>query len=62
MSRWENDKEPIGPRSEKLLRLRVGDQLAKMTAIKFDAGVIFDMKIRAWRSVADRHKMVLVLN
>ncbi len=58
ISRWENDQEPISPRSEKLLRMYVVDQLAKLTAIKVDRNVIYAMRIRAWRplkqNVSDR--------
>jgi hypothetical protein len=62
ISRWENDKEVINSRSEKLLRLFVGKKLAHLTAIKFDADAIFSMKFRAWRSLQHPLEMHFVLN
>jgi DNA-binding transcriptional regulator YiaG len=57
VSRWENDAEPISPRSEKLLRLYVVDELAKYTAIKVNRNAIYRMKIRAWHSIEEKSEM-----
>jgi transcriptional regulator with XRE-family HTH domain len=47
VSRWENDKLPISPQSEKLLRLYIGHNLAeKAPAIDFFPTEILDMDIR----------------
>lgn len=46
VSRWENDKQPIGPASEKLLRLFVGFQLRdKAPGVDFDESKIASMTI-----------------
>ena len=46
VSRWENDKAPIGPTNEKLLRLTAGIALKDVTlGIEFDPREIMDMKI-----------------
>jgi hypothetical protein len=57
ISRIENDAEPIGPRSEKLLRLFVLDNLARQTAIKVNRNAIFQMKIRESRQTRESLKM-----
>lgn len=57
ISRWENEAEPISPRSEKLLRLYVVDKLAKYTAIKVNRNAIWLMKIRAWHSIQEPLEM-----
>ncbi len=62
ISRWENDKEVINSRSEKLLRLFVGKKLAHLTAIKFDADAIFSMTFQPWRSLERPLEMHFVLN
>lgn len=50
VSRWENDKELMGPTSEKLLRLIVGGMLAdKAPALDFDPSEIVDMRIQSVR-------------
>ena len=50
ISRWENDKELMGPTSEKLLRLIVGGMLAKNApALDFDPSEIVDMRIQSVR-------------
>ena len=47
VSRWENDRELIGPTSEKLLRLAVGDRLADQApAIDFNPGEIVEMRVQ----------------
>ncbi len=48
VSRWENDKEPVGPTSEKLLRILVGLALnAQAHLIPFDTAAIVDMDLAA---------------
>jgi putative zinc finger/helix-turn-helix YgiT family protein len=50
MSRWENDKAPMTPQHEKLLRLLVGLGLREQAPlIAFDADVIVRMNIRGIR-------------
>lgn len=50
VSRWENGKDPIGPTSEKLLRLIVGDELCESApAIDFDPAEIVHMRIQPVR-------------
>jgi transcriptional regulator with XRE-family HTH domain len=50
LSRWENDKAPIGPANEKLLRIVVGLTLAeKAPGIFFDPEQVTSMKIRSVR-------------
>jgi DNA-binding transcriptional regulator YiaG len=50
VSRWEHDKQPMGPTAEKLLRLIVGANLvSRAQAIAFDPQQILDMKINAVR-------------
>jgi DNA-binding transcriptional regulator YiaG len=50
VSRWENGKEPIGPTSEKLLRLLVAQFLGdKAPALKVDQRRIASMRIRTVR-------------
>lgn len=61
ISRWENDAEPISPRSEKLLRMYVVDQLAKLTAMKVNRNRIYEMRIRAWRSLKENVRIDLRL-
>jgi putative zinc finger/helix-turn-helix YgiT family protein len=51
VSRWENGKEPIGPTSEKLLRLLVGLELSSQApGIDFDEREIGQMSIKAVQS------------
>jgi len=51
VSRWENGKEPIGPTSEKLLRLLVGLELSPHApGIDFDEREIGQMSIKAVQS------------
>lgn len=51
VSRWENQKEPIGPTSEKLLRLMVAEFLAeKAPALEVDEKRIASMRIRTVRA------------
>jgi len=58
LSRWENDKDPIGPANEKLLRLIVGLTLSdKAPAIKFDQKEIASMRIQSVRPVGIRRVM-----
>jgi DNA-binding transcriptional regulator YiaG len=46
ISRWENDADPIGAQSEKLLRLLVGDQLRdRAPLIEFTSEQIWALKI-----------------
>jgi transcriptional regulator with XRE-family HTH domain len=47
-SRWENDKAPISPATEKMLRIRAGLELSEMApAIDFRAEEIISMDIEA---------------
>ena len=58
VSRWENGKDPIGPTSEKLLRLIVGDELSqKAPAIDFDSAEIVRMRIQSVR-LHDEHLVI----
>lgn len=51
VSRWENNREPIGPTSEKLLRLIVAEFLAeKAPAVEVDEKGIASMRIRGARA------------
>jgi DNA-binding transcriptional regulator YiaG len=53
VSRWEHGKEPVGPASEKLLRLIVAEFLGeKAPAMEVDEKRIVSMRIRAVRPVA----------
>ncbi len=53
VSRWKNAKEPVGPTSEKLLRLMVAEFLAeKAPALEVDEKRIASMRIRTVRPVA----------
>jgi transcriptional regulator with XRE-family HTH domain len=46
MSNWENDKEPIGPQYEKVLRLLVGHALSEQTpGVDFDEEAVLKMRI-----------------
>lgn len=46
VSRWENDKEPIGPTSEKLVRMLVGIVLGERAhLIPFDTQAIMGMRL-----------------
>jgi DNA-binding transcriptional regulator YiaG len=48
VSKWENDKEPMKPQTEKLLRILVGRLLAdKAPGIDFDEDAIWKMQIPA---------------
>lgn len=48
LSRWENDKAPISPSAEKLLRFVVGAELSdKAPAIFFDPKALTQMKVKA---------------
>lgn len=50
VSRWENAREPIGPTSEKLLRVAIGLRLAKEApGVDFDPRAVTDMAIQAVR-------------
>ncbi|MHB8384144.1 MAG: helix-turn-helix domain-containing protein [Candidatus Binataceae bacterium] len=58
VSRWENEKEPLGPTSEKLLRLMVAQYLAgKAPALEIDEKQIATMRIRAVREPAKLAEM-----
>lgn len=58
VSRWENNKEPVGPTSEKLLRLIVAEFVAeKAPAVEVDEKSIASMRIRAARPSGKRHEM-----
>jgi DNA-binding transcriptional regulator YiaG len=57
ISKWENDKEAIGPQSETLLRLYVVDELARLTAIKVNRNAIFRMKSKPWRKIDEALRM-----
>lgn len=61
MSRWENDKLPIGPTNEKLLRLIVVLKLeSKAEAIDANKEQIATMKIQAAADAAERPVMHFV--
>jgi DNA-binding transcriptional regulator YiaG len=46
VSRWENEKEPMKPQTEKLLRILVGRELAdRAPGIDFDEDAIWKMQI-----------------
>jgi transcriptional regulator with XRE-family HTH domain len=62
ISRWENDKEPIGPNSELLLRAHVAIQLKERTAIPFDLKQIIEMKIESACMPKDKPIIQLILN
>jgi DNA-binding transcriptional regulator YiaG len=48
-SRWENDKLPISPTTEKLLRIVVGLMLQdKAPAMEFDVQKLADLSILSW--------------
>jgi transcriptional regulator with XRE-family HTH domain len=51
LSRWENDKEPMGQPNERLLRLYIADELIKRTALKVDKSILYRMDIEAPLSV-----------
>ena len=52
VSRWENDKAPMNPAHEKMLRICVGIRLGpKALAVDFNPSEVFEMNIRAIRSV-----------
>jgi DNA-binding transcriptional regulator YiaG len=58
VSRWENGKEPLGPTSEKLLRLMVAQFLAdKAPALAVDEKRIASMRIRAVRDSSELAEM-----
>lgn len=58
VSRWENGKEPIGPTSEKLLRLMAAQFLGdKAPALDVDERAIASMRIRAARESAKPEEM-----
>lgn len=51
ISRWENDKAPMGPAMERILRMLVVSSLKeKAPAIDIDSKSLIDMKIKAIRS------------
>ncbi len=48
VSRWENDKTPIGPGSEKLLRLLVGIRIGECApGVDFDEKAVLQMKVQS---------------
>ena len=50
VSRWENDREPIGPSSEKLLRLMVLIELGdKALGVDYDERAVAAMRVEAVR-------------
>ena len=54
LSRWENDKAPMSPSIEKLLRVFVGVRLSqKAPAIEFDSADVIKMNLRAVRPEYD---------
>jgi transcriptional regulator with XRE-family HTH domain len=62
VSRWENDKEPIGLQSEKLLRHTAAARLTeKAPRIAVDLKQVSDMKIRSCRDTAARPTIALEL-
>lgn len=61
-SRWENDKAPISPSFEKMLRILAWVQLGKSApAIDFDAQSILNMSIQAIRRPSDEEPMAFEL-
>ena len=55
ISRWENDKEPIGPTSEKLLRMIIGVALRRQAVgIPFDPAEVSAMEIQSVRPARAR--------
>lgn len=61
ISRWENGREPIGPTSEKLLRLMAWIKLRDAAPlITFDEREIADMKLKSVRSQKKPVKIVLI--
>lgn len=61
-SRWENDKAPIGPSFEKMLRLLTWVKLEKKApAIDFDAQEILSMPIMAIRRPNDQEPLAFEL-
>jgi hypothetical protein len=61
ISKWENDKEPIGTQSETLLRLYVVDKLARLTAIKVNRNAVHQMRSKAWRPIDKELRMYFSL-
>jgi DNA-binding transcriptional regulator YiaG len=61
ISKWENDRERIGPQSETLLRLYVVDKLARLTAIKVNRSAIHQMRSEAWRPIDKELRMYFSL-
>jgi len=60
LSRWENDKQVMGPNHERLLRVQVGLELgARAPAIHFDAKEVLNMNIKAVRD-PDYEEMPMV--
>ena len=59
ISRWENGKIPLGPSSEKLLRLMVGIRLDGLApAVDFDDQGIINMKIMSVRSTPEPLELI----
>ena len=59
LSRWENGKDPIGPSSEKLLRMIVAGVLStKAPAVDVDVDAIVNMRIQSVRSNIEPSRMV----
>lgn len=62
ISRWENDKMPMSPTTEKLLRILTGTFLTgRAPAVTFDPQEILDMKINAVRSPGEEIALSLRL-
>jgi DNA-binding transcriptional regulator YiaG len=61
VSLWENDQEPMSPRSERLLRILVGDKLGEFSPISITSNEILSMRIQAWHSLAKPLVMEFVL-
>ncbi len=60
VSRWENGKIPIGPGSEKLLRLAVGVRLSeKAPGIVFKVEEVIEMRIHSVRGLCDDTPIML---
>lgn len=53
LSRWENDKEPMGSASEKLLRLQVGIAFKNTIGFEFKERSILDLQISPVRLPTD---------
>jgi transcriptional regulator with XRE-family HTH domain len=61
ISKWENDKEPIGPHSETILRLYAVDHLAPSTTLHAEREAIYGMKLTPWHKLDEDLRMEFFL-